>query len=103
MWQSIKNFTTRLQNSDDTIKKRWLIGVSAITMIFVIGGWMIYLNYTIEKMGAVENEIAHSTSFWQVFKTGLLITTQSIKNGTQNLISDIVDKIKSKNTIIMEK
>lgn len=103
MWKSIKNFIIRLQSSDESVKKRWLIAVSVITMIFVIGCWLIYLNYTIEKIGVVENEIADSTSFRQVFKTGLVITGQSIKNVTKNLISDIMDKIKSKNTIIIEK
>ncbi|MEE8131631.1 MAG: hypothetical protein V3T98_01120 [Candidatus Paceibacterota bacterium] len=104
MFKNIKSFILHLQNSDEATKKRWLIGVSAITMIFVISGWLVYLNYTIEKIGAPEdNEIAHSTSFWQVFKTGLIITGQSIKDKTKNLISEIMDKIKSKNTIIIEK
>lgn len=103
MWQNIKNFIIKLRESDEMVKKRWLIGASAVAMILVISVWLVYLDYTIEKIGVVESESDNSTSFWQVFKTGLVITSQSIKNGTKNLISDIMDKIKSENTIIIEK
>lgn len=103
MFKNLKAFISRLQNSDEATKKRWLIVVSAITMIFVISGWMVYLNYTIEKINSIEDEIIHSTSFWQVFKTGLVITGKSIKEKTGNLVSDIRSMIRSKNTIIIER
>ncbi|HDH31245.1 MAG TPA: hypothetical protein ENH26_00535 [Candidatus Wolfebacteria bacterium] len=101
--ENLRNFLKKLQNSDEAIKKRWLIGITAIVMIFVISGWLTYLNYSIEKINDVEYKIDNSTSFWQVFKTGIIIVFQSAKEKTKNLISEIMDKIKSKNTIIMEK
>ena len=103
MWQNIKNFITKLQNSDEAIKKRWLIGASAVAMILIISLWLVYLNYTLGKTGAVENESDNSTSFWQVFKTGLVIVGNSIKDKAGDLIYVLKDKIGSRNTIIIER
>ncbi len=103
MLKILKQHLKKIQDSNEAVKKRWLIGASAIMMIFVIGGWLIYFNHTIETAKNIENEITVSTSFWQVFKAGLIITGESIKEFANNLISDINNKFRSENVIIIEK
>lgn len=43
MSQGLKDFVGRLQKSDGSVKKRYLIIFSAITMAVVIGLWIFYL------------------------------------------------------------
>lgn len=89
MFQKIKNWLIKIQNSDEKTKRRYLMITSAITMILIISLWLIYLKSTIS---GVNQEIVNQTSntqFWQVFKNGLNITGQSIKENIQNIISQI--------------
>lgn len=87
----IRDFVEKLQNSDDAVKKRWLIGLSAATIILVIGLWVVYLNFTIDKIGESEQEAPSGTSFWQVLKTG-----------SGKAFSKIVGIIKTERTITIE-
>ena len=94
---SIRNFIEKLQNSDDTVKKRWLVIMSGLSMIIVIAIWLIFLNNSIEKIG--EKKLNESeTSFWQVFQTGLKIAGNSIKEKS----ADLIYKIIGEKTIIIE-
>lgn len=38
-----------LQSYDDDRKKRWLVGLSGVSMIVVIGLWLVYINISIPK------------------------------------------------------
>ena len=88
MWPKIKQFikkhVERVQKSDDRTKKRGGIGSSAATMLVVIGLWLMYMNFMIKNVGQVEqtenqSPPANSSTFWQVFKTGLKVVGGSIK------------------------
>ena len=94
---SIKSFIEKLQNSDDAVKKRWLVIMSGLSMIVIIAIWLVYLNNSIQKLG--ENSPRQSeTTFWQVFKTGLQVAGNSIKEKS----SDLLYKIIGEKTIIIE-
>ena len=94
---SIRNFIEKLQNSDDTVKKRWLVIMSGLSMIIVIAIWLIFLNNSIR--GVVKEKSNQSeTSFWQVFQTGLQIAGNSIKEKS----ADLIYKIIGEKTIIIE-
>ncbi|MEK7548947.1 MAG: hypothetical protein AAB496_00420 [Patescibacteria group bacterium] len=49
----MKKWIENIQNSDEATKKKWLMGLSVISMTIIIGLWLIYLNYSmdISKIG----------------------------------------------------
>ena len=49
--QKFHDELTRLQNAEDHIKKRWLIGLSACAMVFIVSLWILYMNFAV---GAIE-------------------------------------------------
>jgi len=87
--QKIKIWLTTIQNSDEKTKRRYLIIASAITMILIISLWLIYLKSTIQGVNQETASQTSNTQFWQIFKSGLNITGQSIKENIQNIISQI--------------
>lgn len=98
MWKKLKRKLEKIQDSDETTKKRWLIGTTTVAMILVIVLWLVYINWVIKS--ANETEVKESSlSFWQIFKNGLNIISKSIWNN----IKDFVSKITSERTIIIEK
>ncbi|OGY65750.1 MAG: hypothetical protein A3A16_04030 [Candidatus Harrisonbacteria bacterium RIFCSPLOWO2_01_FULL_44_18] len=48
----IKNFIVKLQNLDETAKKRWLIIFSAVAMLAVISLWALYVNLSIADVNS---------------------------------------------------
>jgi len=85
MFENLKKFTEDIQNAGSQTKKRWLFVFSALTMILVVGLWVIYLNETIASL-APTNPVAQAPiesikeSPWQIFKTGLQTVTGQFKD-----------------------
>jgi len=77
MFESLKKFIVNLQKADEARKKRWLFILSALAIIVVVGGWVIYINKSVVNL-----EITKTTeqSSWQVFQTGLKTIISQIKN-----------------------
>jgi Tfp pilus assembly protein PilO len=77
MFESLKKFIVNLQKADEARKKRWLFILSALAIIVVVGGWVIYINKSVANL-----EITKTTeqSSWQVFQTGLKTIISQIKN-----------------------
>lgn len=94
---SIRNFIEKIQNSEDNVKKRWLVILSGLSMVIIIAIWLIYLNNIMEKVGEKQSRQS-GTTFWQIFKTGLQITENSIKGKSL----DLIYKITGEKTIIIE-
>ena len=92
MFNKLKKKLAEIQNSDEQTKKRWLIGMSAIAMVIVVGLWLIYVNSTIESLGGSQevSKSSDSIGFLQVFETGLKVVGKSVKNEVKNLISKII-------------
>lgn len=98
MRRKLKNLLENIQNSDEKTKKRWLIGASAISIILVIGLWFIYINFTTKSLGGNTDIKEPTVGFWQIFKNGLTIVFQSVKEKAKDLFLEIT---KSR-TIIIE-
>jgi hypothetical protein len=61
----------KLQNADETRKKRWLIGLSAAAMLIIVALWIFYLKMTIDNVGKVEESpsgITFREVLWQILK-----------------------------------
>ncbi len=83
-----KKFLENIQNSDETTKKRWLIGMTAVSMIIIVSLWLIYMKSTLGIVSRPENQET-SVGFWQIFKNGLSIVSNSIKENVK-LIGQIL-------------
>ena len=89
MLKNIKNFLVKLQNSSEQTKKRWLIGLSAASMILIIIFWLTFLSSTINQVAAPQPEEILGIGFWQVFKTGLTTIGGSMKENAGDLFSKL--------------
>jgi hypothetical protein len=89
MFRKFKKLLEEIQNSDETTKKRWLIGAAAISTFLVIGLWLVYIKSTLEFSGESVKNQESVVGFWQIFKNGLTIVSQSIKEGIKTIISEI--------------
>lgn len=89
MFKNLKKYLSKIQNSDEATKKRWLIASSAVAMILVIGLWLIYINWTIKSIGDNIEKQNAEPGFWQIFKTGLKVVCKSAWNNIENIVSKI--------------
>ena len=84
------DFLKKLQTSDDAVKRRWLIGSSAVMMIFVIAIWLSYFNTLVQtNPSAPTDETTQGLSFWQTFKGGFGIVSHDIGDKIRNLFETL--------------
>ena len=89
MFKNLKTFLQKIQNSDEATKKRWLIGATAISMILVISLWLVYIQSTVKSIGDNIKDQESTIGFWQIFKNGLVIVFNSVKENIKIIISEI--------------
>jgi len=93
MFEKLKNKLKQIQESDEQIKKRWLVLMSIVSMAVIVAVWLFFLNSPIGKNEAEKIEVSEETSFWQVFKTGLNSVSGSGWNEIKNLYSQAIGKM----------
>lgn len=96
--QFFKNKLKEIQNSNQKTKRKWLVIMTALVMIIVIGLWLVYLNQIV-RPSPQESLPDTSAGNWQIFKNGLKVAFESIRDGLSNLIS----KITGSRTITIER
>ena len=47
---AVQNKVKTLQGLDDRKKRRWLVGLSAVSMLAVLGLWTVYINISVPKV-----------------------------------------------------
>ncbi len=77
MRQKFHKFIEKIQNSNEATKKRWLIGASAVSMIFIITLWLVYIGFIIKPIDG-EKVSTPTDEFWPIFKNGLIIARAEI-------------------------
>lgn len=95
MFSKIANFITKIQNSDDTTKKIWLVILSGAAMTIVIILWLVNLNAGIQSASgqtatqktatagtAAENQEIGKLK--AIFSAGLKTVTGKIKEKTSS-------------------
>lgn len=100
-----KNFLTHLQNSNDTIKKRWLIIFTIIGTAIAIVIWSFSLNYSINSISG-SSDIEQTDSrpgFLNVLNLGLSVLIGKTSTGLANSYVYFNEKIKSDNQFIVNK
>lgn len=79
-------FLQKLQDSDESTKRRWMFIITAIVMVIVIYLWLAYFNNLIVGFAQPQlQELQESSefTFWQ-----------TMKNGTAILYQGSIDKIR---------
>ena len=72
----MSNFLEKLQSSDEGIKRRWLIGLTAIAMVGVVYVWLAYFNNLVVGFNEPSQEIVEketSFSFLTTLKRGAAV------------------------------
>lgn len=89
MFEKLKAFLKKIQNSDENTRKRWLIGTTAISMVLVISLWLVYIQSTVKFISNNIEDQESTIGFWQIFKNGLVVILNSVKENIKIIISEI--------------
>jgi hypothetical protein len=103
MSKDIKSFISRIQESDENTKKKWLIILSSISSVIVIGLWAVYLNFTTASITAVNPMQEKKPGFFKVFFTGASVVGDKATTGLANSYVYFSDKTKSENKFSINK
>src|SRR3989344_218187 len=97
----MKEFILRIQNSDEQTKKFWLVVFSAVTMVSVVGMWVMYVKVTFPSItpapetAEIVSAKVESPGFFSVFAAGLKI----IYDGVSKIVAH---EVATKNNIVIE-
>ena len=102
MFKIMNAFIQRIQQSDETTKRFWLVVFSAVTMVVVVGLWAVYAKITLptttpipDVSAQIENTDAKAPGFFSIFAAGLKI----IYDKVQSLVSA---QVAAKHDIVIE-
>lgn len=85
--KQIKTKLEKIQASDRASKNRWFIGMTAISMLVVIGLWLIYLDWSFNSFSNSAVASDSSVEAWQVFKNGLADISRVTTEGFGDIFS----------------
>ncbi len=75
------DFIKKLQSADQSVKRRWLIGASALMLVLVIFFWLKYFNTLVQSPAAVSNNPAEQGfGFWPAIKIGARVFYDGLTN-----------------------
>ena len=112
MLKGVKKKIKTLQRADEKSKKIWLVGMTAISMILVIGLWLFYQNLTLPKPAKIsshETNIQTKENPWNTFMAGFQTLSREfsekfgeIKNGVDQQFDTIKDQLEKTNEFSIE-
>lgn len=90
--EKTKRYIRKLQRSDESTKKRWLIGGTAGVMLLLIVFWVAYLQVSlppVAEIGEVSAPLPEqkNETFFSVFVRGIGVVGAQFKTGVENVIS----------------
>ena len=86
MFKKIKGGLEKIRRSNDNIKKRWVIGMSALAILAITTLWLVYIDYLIKPVRDLD--MGETINFRVTFKNGLRA---------------VIDKFLAEKTIIIQK
>lgn len=86
--KKIKRQIRTIQRSDESTRKRWVVGSSAIAMIFIIILWIGYLKLSLPIAYEAEKkeEVASEESILTVLSRGVRIIASDLITQLENLV-----------------
>lgn len=91
-YSRIRKFIRQIQKSDDVVKKRWFIGGSAISMIFIIALWLLSLQINTPTLVAPKEQQPKTAGKTEETQNSILGTFES---GIHNITEGLKIKYKS--------
>lgn len=95
----LQNKLGEIQSSDETIKKRWLIVFSAISMALIVALWITYMNFTVLSLDVREVPQDASAIDEKEFAE---LASNALYNA-RNLLSSLFAKVSSPHQIEIKK
>lgn len=96
----MRKFIAKLQNSDETTKKIWLVFFSGISMMLVVSFWLVYLDRIVAQVGNPDGtpaiaqnsqEKSDAPGFFAIFGAGVKTIFDALK-----------EKLAVRNNIVIE-
>jgi len=86
----MKRLLEEIRASEERVRKRWLIGLSSVTMAIVIGLWLVYINVLVGSETEVEisdnKDLVQSPGIAQTFKAGLVFIIDKLKTSSKGAL-----------------
>ena len=84
-----KNWLQRLQESDESRKRRWLVGLALLSMVIVVFVWLSYFNSLLscanQVVAVASAERNTNVSFFETMKTGTAVITDHLWSAVRRL------------------
>jgi hypothetical protein len=104
-YSKTRSFIKKLQKADEKTKKIWLFGTSALSMVIIVGLWVVYLGASMPRLPLYKNdEVAAETKSDTEKESVLSVLARGFENfkaetGTQwqktkKTIEDSFNKLK---------
>lgn len=111
-FKNANEWLKKVQRESEAKKRRWLIFLSGIGMLFVVLLWLVYMNISIPALGKpAEKEAAaeKQESFFEVLGKGFEVLGRNIgeqiaktKEGVQNILKRADERINASNEFSVE-
>lgn len=85
----MRHHINRIRQSDQSTKRKWLIGLSSSAILIIIALWIIYMRAFVFTGSDQNSKEDVRIGFWPVFKQGLTITGSSVRHAFNNIVSDM--------------
>lgn len=85
----MRHHINRIRESDQQTKRRWLIILSSIAIVFVILLWVVYMRAFVFTGSDQNSQEDIRIGFWPVFKNGMTVTGSSVDKAFDTTISDM--------------
>lgn len=95
---SLSTFITNLQNSDDRRKFRWLVGLTAITVVVLVGGWLMVFESEVTTNPTLVRKEDQPGFLEKIAMTSKGVT-EVLRRKTANTIHFFSNKFSKTNTI----
>lgn len=100
-------FITKIRQGDEPARRRWLIILSGLTMIAVIGLWLGYLDLTVESVDSGEtiSQAANPAEpgFDQIFGAGLGAIVSGLEKSFGKAGDILKDQLGGANQIVVSR
>jgi len=97
----VKNFIEKIQNSEERVKRRWMILFSVAAVMVIVALWVVSWSPFFGFGPATTNKVAvqvDEPGFWQIFKNSVNVVFGALAENFKNLIAQITNK----KTIVIE-
>lgn len=100
-FQKISHFIGDLQKSDEAVKKRWLIGSTAISMTLVLIMWAFYFSSTIQNLNS-KDSADNGIGFAATFSQGLKVISGKIVDQLNKTMESAQEYMKATNSVTIQ-